>query len=547
MSKKFIYISLFLIVLFGGFIRFYHLGTLPSGFHFDEASLGYNAYSLLLTGKDEYGVKYPLVLQSFGDYKPALYAYMDIPLVKMWGLTIFATRFPSALFGTLSILIMFFLARQITQKDKDALLASLLLAITPWHIFISRTATEATVALFFLMSIFALALYMHAQKNIKYWAIALVVLCSGIAILTYAGARLFVPMLLVLAFFLPRAKKAFYISLVSAFVIVVLGILWYNKSASITRFDQVSIFTKEDTQAAMSLQIREEGSVSPLITRIFHNKLVNYTRVFLYDYDQYMSLDFLALHGGYPPRIHIADLGEFYLWEIPFLLIGVYMVFRQKKTIWFVILAWWLILLAPAASTSDAIPNVYRASPVIPAIVLLITYGISQFRLGKYNKLLFAAIILAGIFEFGYGVNQYSVHGEVHQPWYQGYTYKELDSILHTYDGQPYAHYLITKYNSTPYIYLLFYDKYNPALYQSQGSPRDLLNFSSFGRYMFTEESCPSTLSTEQLKHGVTSTNTVFVDAGICDESGNNSGLTKTTRLIRWQDGSESFYVVTYK
>ncbi|EKD95597.1 MAG: hypothetical protein ACD_24C00433G0001, partial [uncultured bacterium] len=51
---------LLLIVLLGGALRFYQLASVPPSLARDEVSVGYNAYSILKTGKDEYGRIFPL-------------------------------------------------------------------------------------------------------------------------------------------------------------------------------------------------------------------------------------------------------------------------------------------------------------------------------------------------------------------------------------------------------------------------------------------------------------------------------------------------------
>ena len=170
-DRKVILIGIVFIALF---LRFFELGINPPSLTWDETAWGYNAYSLGIDGRDEFGRFLPLdYLESFGDFKPPVYAYLDIIPVKLFGLNEFAARFPSALFGTLTVLITFFLAKRIfshqsktsfwlvqnlftpSGKRRDSgvvayappqndewipLLSSLLLAISPWHINLSLAA-----------------------------------------------------------------------------------------------------------------------------------------------------------------------------------------------------------------------------------------------------------------------------------------------------------------------------------------------------------------------------------------------------------------------
>ena len=145
----------FLILLLAFALRFYKLGEIPLSLDWDENSNAYNAYSILKTGRDEYGQLFPITNRSFDDYKPPAYMYLNVISVGVFGLTPFAARLPSALFGFLTVPIIYFLAKLLFEDQKKekretiALVSSFLLAIAPWHLQFSRVGFEATVGLFF--------------------------------------------------------------------------------------------------------------------------------------------------------------------------------------------------------------------------------------------------------------------------------------------------------------------------------------------------------------------------------------------------------------
>src|SRR3989338_4375447 len=99
-------VLLFILVL-AATLRLIALDKSPVGLNADEAAIGYNAYSLLQTGKDEHGVSWPLVFRSFDDYKPAGYFYLVLPFVKVLGLNVWAVRLPSALLGILTVYLIY--------------------------------------------------------------------------------------------------------------------------------------------------------------------------------------------------------------------------------------------------------------------------------------------------------------------------------------------------------------------------------------------------------------------------------------------------------
>src|SRR5260370_31556544 len=143
---------LFIIVFIAALLRLWGLGNIPPSPVWVEVALGYNAYSIMQTGRDEYGKQFPVVLQSFDDYKPALYTYLTIPSVALFGLNTFAVRLPSAIFGILTVLAVYFLVMELFDKWEPknwknapsilALITSLLVTISPWHIQFSRVAFE---------------------------------------------------------------------------------------------------------------------------------------------------------------------------------------------------------------------------------------------------------------------------------------------------------------------------------------------------------------------------------------------------------------------
>ena len=100
------------IIALAFFLRFYRLADYPA-LNADEAAIGYNAYSLLTTGKDEHGNSWPIHFESFNDYKPGLYFYLVLPFVKILGLTELAVRIPGAALGVLTVLVLYLLVKEL--------------------------------------------------------------------------------------------------------------------------------------------------------------------------------------------------------------------------------------------------------------------------------------------------------------------------------------------------------------------------------------------------------------------------------------------------
>ena len=197
-------LSIFLLALILATItRFYKLGEAPAGLYLDEAGQGYSAYSILKTGKDEFGKAFPVVFRSFTDFKTPVYIYMIVVLIPIFGLTKFTVRFPSFLFSILTIPILYLLIKNITPKkyaEKLALISILMLAMSPWHILFGRTTFECNVALFFLLAgIYFFYQGLKVPKNLL-----LSSLMFAIAIPAYHAQRIIAPLIMVFLFFRHR-------------------------------------------------------------------------------------------------------------------------------------------------------------------------------------------------------------------------------------------------------------------------------------------------------------------------------------------------------
>ena len=154
-------IILLAIVALALFLRLFRLSDVPPGVNRDEASIGFTAYSLLQTGRDEYGRSWPISFQSFGDWKLPLYIYTTVPLIATLGMSELAVRLPSAVAGVLTVIVTYFLVKELFPSSKSfgiPEVAALLLAISPWHLHLSRVESESNVAVLFTASGFLLLL-----------------------------------------------------------------------------------------------------------------------------------------------------------------------------------------------------------------------------------------------------------------------------------------------------------------------------------------------------------------------------------------------------
>lgn len=535
-------IILTLILLLAGFLRLYHLDKVPPGFHIDEVIVGYNAYSLMETGRDENGNLSPLYIDSFGDFPPAGYFYLTIPSIRIFGLNEFAVRFPHAVFGILTVLLLFLLAEKIFHNRFISFLSVFLLAISPWHIMMTRATSEVSSGLFVIMSGAYLFLIGSERSKIRYLILSLILFFLSFHI--YPAARVIVPILAIVLALLnwPKLKTTRYrvavfsflaICILSALLVILVG-------PGRGRFNQVGILSQAGVQLRLNEQIREERpGTNALLLRLFHNKLINYSLETLSNYGKHFSFDFLFIKGGLPIRYVVPEAGLLYLVELPFLLFGIYYIFRNKNKLFLLPVFWLLIGPIATSLTFEDVPNVRRSFFMLPAFQLITAYGfyvvleITRKRKFLKNLLIsFSALVL--LFNFLYFTHQYFVHQRVYRPWYRNYGFKELVLAMNNLSPN-YQKIVLTKDPNDPYIYILFYNKYDPRIYH-QYAPLRSKNEWGFEKYVFSPAKCPSQLKEEALKEE----KILFVDKGECE----TEPYAHVLKTIYREDNTPAFQLV---
>lgn len=219
-------VCFFLVFALGCFLRFYHLTTLPDGLNQDEASIGYEAFSLAFYGVDRYGNPFPVypITWGSGGGSPLL-IYLTALSFKLFGVSVFVLRGTVAFFGCLTLPLFYLLVKEAKsslsglqssptglqssptglQSSPVGLLGMLLLAIAPWHILLTRWTLDYGL-IPFTFGLAILVLMKAARKK----STGLYVLASALAALnmySYGSANIVIPAFLLLSvFFLMRGK-----------------------------------------------------------------------------------------------------------------------------------------------------------------------------------------------------------------------------------------------------------------------------------------------------------------------------------------------------
>jgi len=479
------------ILLLAATLRFWQLGRIPEGFHADEAAFGYNAYSILKTGKDEYAKPYPLILQSFNDYKGAIYAYLTIPFILIQGLNEWSVRAPSAVFGVLFVLLTFALVYKISTKLHLALLSMMLAGISPVGIMLSRVQSDPLVCVFFFYLGYYLWLLWFEKKNICYYFLSIISII--VSFYTYPSTRLFVLPFLILMGVLdwPGYSKKIRLSAVFAFLCVGIVVGAMSLTSARVRLTQISVFSKMDVQLPLDEKIREDGAMgmSVFATRVFHNKVTAYGQFLFDNFADYISYKFLFRQAGQPVREAIPDSGVLLLIELPFFLIGIYSSFKNRFSYGIKAVLWFLLVPAILSIARDETPNIHRFFLATIPLHMVVAIGIATLYkkfAAKYKIAFYVTVSSLFFVNVVFFLHQLFIHQPIHQPTYRNNTHNELANAL----KKLYVSYDVVV-SQKILEQMLFYWPVDPGTYQAEGSPRDLDN-AWYRNFLFVTDACPS-------------------------------------------------------
>lgn len=481
---------LLIIILIGAVLRLYHISTTPISLNPDELALGYNSYSLLTTGADEWGNKTPISLKSFGDWKLPVYPIITIPAVKIFGLNEFSVRLPAAIAGIILIGLVYDVSLLLFKNKKIALISAFFMAISPWAVFFSRGAYEPNVAACLSMAgLYFFLKYVNNQGHRKYIAASAV--CFGLTLFTYHAFLVITPLsILILIMFYFKDLKNWKKLLTGGAILSLFGIvsLYSLSLGSGAKISTVGVFNNPDVIYRRAERLRSDPE-NKLIKKLLYNK----ESAVVYEIAQNYVLTFSPsfLFDGKTTKLFysIGSFGYLYLLDGVFIFFGLIgFAYNREKS------GKLLFLLLAVAPISSAItveaPSITRLIQIVPLLALVGSYGI-YFIYAKadkfYYKLGFVGLVLLFFINAIYFLDSYFVHMNYQNARFFHYGYKEIVEISNKY---PDYKVVVVGPQNFPYISFLFYDKYDPNKFRREvkyypPSKEKFYFVKSFGRYTF--------------------------------------------------------------
>ncbi len=442
--------------------------TVPQCFNADEAAFGYNAYSILKTGRDEYGAALPVRLKSFGDYKLPLYTYGSVPFIAAMGLNEAATRALSMSVSFLLPIAVFFLARELFRKDGSALLAAFLVSTSLALHIVSRHAHEAYLTVFLITT--TAYLFLRFLRNKSPYSMLGFFVTLSLCLLGYQSSRLFAGfffLVSLLYLFRKKVQKSFVI----IFFIVLIGFGLIDIIYKPARVNNL-VFWNTPGFTMQINDLRAKGG-----NRFVYNKATVGAYVLTAKYLSHLSPEFLVVKGDSNPRFGFPGMSPMTWVEYVFIAAGIFFLFKNKSRYRYYLLG--LLLISPLTSSLSWLePSITRSLFFFVPALIISAYGV--YELLNYLKrhiilfpLLLGIVIIAGLEimelskSWSFYLKEYTKQPTVTHAWQCGY--RELTKYVEEkYDTVD--RFYISRANGQPYIFMLYYLRYPPEKYQPQAS-----------------------------------------------------------------------------
>lgn len=496
---------LFLIILLGFIIRIFIITSVPPTLHGDELGIAYNAFTLLKTGKDELGKYLPIIFRN--DFTPLIF-YLTIPFIYSLGLNEVSARLPTILFSVLTLPVIYLFVLQLLNKRKLALLTTFLVAVSSWDIRIARIGVGITLPLFFQLLgtyLFVKSLRLYKILRVKYLIFSFALF--SLSLYSYQSAKITTPLLILSLFFIFRSKfkirRYLFLFLILFLLFIILPTVQYLLSLPLEkmRFSGISVFTLWRSTLNNKTNILSYFSPVPLlnlVTMIVHNYFIQFSPRILF-----IDNRLLRYH-------QLPSVGLFYLWQAPFIIIGLFYLLKKVKLDRVKLIFSWLLISPIAAAFTTGVPyaNVSRSLMMLPIIELFCAYGIIS-ALYLFNKLHVANVkyffnaILIGSFlaSFVFFNRQYFIKTPKDYSDFWGLPLKETALTVLRLENQFDKVVITNKLSPQTYMYILFYGKKDPNwLFNTKRKEADIIGYQLFGKYeirqinWFIDKDLPNTI-----------------------------------------------------
>ena len=467
-------------ILFLAFmLRGFNIGNNPPSVYGDEISFAWNAWSILHTGADEYGITMPLQFKAFNDYKSPIPVYLLVPIFKLFGMNAWSLRMPVVIVSVATVWMTYFFLLELCRLDREskrridpeivALIAAGLLAINPWHIHLSRGYFEATLALlpfiagvYFFLKGLRRPLFLYAAS-----------ISFAISLYTYFTPR--IVLLLFLPFLFLYFKNQINLKRRTVWFAIGLFILLSIPLVKLALFDSGGhrmIWLVQD-RLRQSAEIATHDlytAQGPFVVRkVLHNRYGVFIGRVVNDYLEHFSLNFWYLYGDNSLRYFLGNMGMFHVFELPFFIIGLWHILRYRARMAGLLFGWLAITPIPTALVGRSFA--VRSIAMLPIPHIIAAFGVATVLTTFHNKKTFRAlsgisIMFGFVISTGWYVARYHFDYPRYGATWWGWENKAALDLAKEQESRYETIFISDFYTGAPLAYA-FYNQLDPRLYRA--------------------------------------------------------------------------------
>ncbi len=466
-----------LILAVGVFVRLWRFGEVPGGMNQDEASMGYDAWSLLHYGIDRNGFPFPVFLVAWGSGMNALASYLSMPFIWLFGLNVFSVRIVNLLAGLLTLPLWYATVKKVAG-EKTAVLALFLLAVCPWHIMLSRWGLESNL----LPPVFLLGVFLLLHAGEKKWIYPLACVVFGVTLYAYGTAYVATPLFLAVS---------------TAYL------LWHRKISKTELLWGAGAFVIVSVPIALFLQInllRLPSIITPFFSIPRLPGVPRYETVTAFfgtpleravsNVGKFWQFLLTQDSTGFASDA-VNGFGAIYLWTMPLALLGFLAGVTRARRVHLhydplTLMAIWL--LAGVVIGCILTPNIHHLNILFFPLLLCITGGVLYLR---HRAAVIGVLAVLTIVSFGLFTNDYFTvyRHQTTREFFRGLA--EALAYAHDSTGGTIC---VTRAPNMPYVTALVATRMHPreylrtVVYENPGA--EFQQVASVGRFVFGLNDC---------------------------------------------------------
>lgn len=427
------------IMISAAFVRLILFGSHPAGLNQDEASIGYEAWSVMNFGVDRNGASLPVHFIAWGSGQNVLYAYLSMPFIAIFGLNVFSVRIVNLIFSLVSVAVIYLLVSRFKGR-RYGFYAMALAAASPWNIMLAHWGLESNLfPAMFLLSIWTLALSTEKKKLIYLSAFLF-----ALTMYSYGSAYLVITIFAVAAYIFFIVKKLVPIKslLISAVVFIIF-------SFPIYLFMIVNVFNLDTIKLGAITIPHTFGERISAQGGVTFNKIVEN----IYNH--------LVLQSDGISRNALPIYGCIYVISLPFTIVGIVKstkkLIKERKVFDFLLLDAFISSLLLFAYYNA--PNINRVNSIYLPMIIYTAIGLGD--LLKNRKQIISVLAAYAIMFSGFSAQYF---GDVYKESIATEFYESFGEAVDKADFIANGNDIYVTANvNMPYIYVLFYEQPNPS------------------------------------------------------------------------------------